>query len=130
MIELPSNDRVGKEPTIALINVVFLMLVFFMIAGTLAPPLDKSLTLVRATELDPRDPPDTLVIHADGHMTLRGIELTSVEAFMERLTDDDRSAVRVVPDRDLPAKTLMGHIGEMRALGADRVLLVSERALQ
>ncbi len=126
----PTRSSGGKEPTIALINIVFLMLIFFMIAGTLAPPIDKSLSLVRTSELDPRDPPDTLVIHADGRLWLRGIELTSVEAYMERLTDDDRSAVRVVPDRDLPALRLMEHIAVMRAGGADRVLLVTERALE
>ena len=97
--------RRKPEPTIALINIVFLMLIFFMITGTLAPPLDKSLTLVRASDLDPRDPPDTLVIHADGRLFLRGIELTSVEAYMERLTDDDRSAVRIVPLAATPPAT-------------------------
>ncbi len=123
----PSRSR---EPTIALINIVFLMLVFFMIAGTLAPPMDRSLSLVRAADLDPRDPPDTLVIHSDGTLWLRGIELTSVSGFMERLADDDRSAVRIVPDRELPARDLMRHVTEMRALGAERVFLVTERALE
>ena len=47
----PSLAR-PKEPTIALINVVFLMLVFFMIAGTLAPPLDPDLSLIKAEDLD------------------------------------------------------------------------------
>ena len=36
-----------REPTIALINIVFLMLVFFMVAGTLSTPLDKDVPLVR-----------------------------------------------------------------------------------
>ena len=122
--------RRKPEPTIALINIVFLMLIFFMIAGTLAPPLDKSLTLVRASDLDPRDPPDTLVIHADGRLFLRGIELTSVEAYMERLTDDDRRRVRLVPDRDLPARQLVQLARIMRAEGAEQVLIVSERSLR
>lgn len=126
----PAKDPNGKEPTIALINIVFLMLVFFMIAGTLAPPIYRDVTLVRTADLDPRDPPDTLVVRADGTLWLRGIELTSVGAYMERLSDEDRSSVRIVPDRDLPAKTLMSHVQTMRAEGAERVLLVSERVLE
>lgn len=39
-----------REPTIALINIVFLMLVFFMVAGTLSQPLDKDLSLVRTAD--------------------------------------------------------------------------------
>ena len=50
------------EPAIALINIVFLMLIFFLIAGTLAPPLDKDLTLVRTAGLEGREPPDALVL--------------------------------------------------------------------
>lgn len=130
MIRVTRKTSGDKEPTIALINIVFLMLIFFMIAGTLAPPLDKSVSLIKAEDLDPRDPPDTLVIHADGTLYLRGFEVTSIGAYMERLSDDDRSVVRIVPDRDLPAKTLMSHVSQMRAEGAERVLLVSERSLQ
>ena len=37
MMGKPKVNR--REPTIALINVVFLMLVFFMVAGTIAPRL-------------------------------------------------------------------------------------------
>ncbi|MGR3805852.1 ExbD/TolR family protein [Marinibacterium profundimaris] len=129
-MKIAPNLARPKEPTIALINVVFLMLVFFMIAGTLAPPLDPDLSLIKAQDLDGRAPPDTLVIHEDGKLWLRGVELTSASAFMERLPDDDRSVVRIVPDRDLPAKDLIAISDELRSHGAERILLVSERGLQ
>ena len=41
-----AKSKPQREPTIALINIVFLMLVFFMVAGTLAQPLDPDLKLV------------------------------------------------------------------------------------
>ncbi|QEW19029.1 Biopolymer transport protein ExbD/TolR [Marinibacterium anthonyi] len=119
-----------KENTIALINVVFLMLVFFMIAGTLAPPLDPELSLIKAQDLEGRAPPDTLVIREDGTMWLRDVELTSASAFLDRVPGDDRSVVRIVPDRDLPALKLMEISDELRAGGAERVLLISERGLK
>ncbi|MBB94052.1 MAG: biopolymer transporter ExbD [Rhodobacteraceae bacterium] len=125
----PSLSR-PKEPTIALINVVFLMLVFFMIAGTLAPPMDPDLSLIKAEDLDGRAPPDTLVIHEDGRLWLRGVELTSAAAFMERLPDDDRTIVRIVPDRDLPAALLIQITDDLRQGGAERIMLVSERGLE
>ncbi|WP_282091834.1 ExbD/TolR family protein [Epibacterium ulvae] len=130
MIQIKRKKNSGKEPTIALINIVFLMLVFFMIAGTLAPPLDPDLKLVQTDQLNPQNPPDTLVIHADGSLWLRNIKLTSIAAYMERLSDEDRDTVRIVPDRALPAKQLMSHVGQMRREGANHVLLVTEKALR
>ena len=119
-----------KEPTIALINIVFLMLIFFMIAGTLAVPLDKDVTLIEAKDLEGREPPDALVVHADGRLTLRGEVLPDAAAYAAALSDEDREAVRIVPDRDLPARKLVQLGNALRAAGAKRVLLVSERALQ
>ena len=69
-----------REPTIALINIVFLMLVFFMVAGTLAQPLDGDLDLVRTADLEGRAPPDTLVVHADGRLSYRGETQASATA--------------------------------------------------
>lgn len=119
-----------KEPTIALINIVFLMLIFFMIAGTLAVPLDKDVTLIEAKDLEGREPPDALVVHADGRLTLRGEVLADAAAYAAVLSDEEREAVRIVPDRDLPARDLVKLGNALRAAGAKRVLLVSERALQ
>ena len=53
--------RKKGEPTIALINIVFLMLIFFLVAGTLAQPLDGDLELVETSDLEGREPPEALV---------------------------------------------------------------------
>ncbi|EBA18164.1 hypothetical protein RSK20926_10614 [Roseobacter sp. SK209-2-6] len=118
-----------KEPTIALINIVFLMLVFFMIAGTLAVPLDQEIKLIQTADLDGREPPDTLVVHADGRLQLRGQQVESAEAYFATLPEAARSVVKLVPDRDLPARQLIAISNSLRKSGAGRVLLVSERAL-
>ena len=49
--------RPERDSTIALINIVFLMLIFFLVAGTLAQPLDPGLTLVRSADLEGNAPP-------------------------------------------------------------------------
>ncbi|WP_040104334.1 ExbD/TolR family protein [Phaeobacter gallaeciensis] len=118
-----------KEPTIALINIVFLMLIFFMIAGTLAVPLDKDVTLIEAKDLEGREPPDALVVHADCRLTLRGKVLADAATYAAMLTEEERAEVRIVPDRDLPARDLVKLGNALRAAGAQNVLLVSERAL-
>ncbi len=118
-----------REPTIALINIVFLMLVFFMVAGTLSQPLEKELKLVRTADLEGRAPPDTLVVHADGRLGFRGEVIDTVAEFLERRGDVEQDIARIVPDQDLPAATLVNLANELRAAGAERVLVVTQRGL-
>src|SRR6056297_2419793 len=98
-------NRTRREPTIALINIVFLMLIFFMAAATLAPPLDGALKLVRTADLEGRAPPDALVIHADGRLAYRGEPLPDAAAYMALIDADE--VVRIVPDASLPAPDLI-----------------------
>ncbi|WP_297770972.1 biopolymer transporter ExbD, partial [uncultured Roseovarius sp.] len=96
-------NRIRREPTIALINIVFLMLIFFMAAATLAPPLDGALKLVRTADLEGRAPTDALVVHADGRLTYRGEAVADAAAYIAALPEDARETVRIVPDAALPA---------------------------
>jgi biopolymer transport protein ExbD len=118
-----------REPTIALINIVFLMLIFFMAAATLAPPLDGDLRLVRTEELEGRAPPDALVVHADGRLVYRGQPLPDAAAYVAALPEEARATLRLVPDAALPAADLL-RLGEaLRRAGAGRVVMVTQRGL-
>ncbi|MDX8354810.1 ExbD/TolR family protein [Cognatiyoonia sp. IB215182] len=118
------------EPTIALINIVFLMLIFFLVAGTLAQPLDRELELVETSALDGREPPDALVINAAGDLSYRGTALPDVVAFLQDRAEDQLAEVRIVPDRALAADRLVEVSRNLREGGAQSVIIVTERALQ
>ncbi|SDN65266.1 biopolymer transport protein ExbD [Lutimaribacter pacificus] len=122
--------RKDREPTTALINIVFLMLIFFLVAGTLAPPLDKGLALVRTADIEGTAPADALVVHSDGRMTRGGVAVLSPAAFVDALPEDARGRIRIVPDRDLPAGTLVSIGNALRAAGAESVAIVTERGLE
>lgn len=122
--------RRRKEPTIALINIVFLMLVFFMVAGTLSPALDRNISLVEADALDGREPPDALVIDKSGQLRHRGVVLTSVPAFLNRPDSRALDVVRLMPDRALPAVELLRISAQLRAAGVKKIMISTERALQ
>lgn len=122
-----SFGRKEREPTIALINIVFLMLVFFLVAGTLARPLDRDLRLVSVADLAGAAPADALVILADGGMRWRGEVVADVADFVAAQPEAGR--VRVVPDRDLPAADLVRIGRALRVAGAGRVVIVTERGL-
>ena len=125
-------SRRKGEPTIALINVVFLMLIFFLIAGTLAPPIDRGVTLVRTSELQGREPPDAVIVHADGTLSWRGrpVEAAEAVALTATTNDAEQTSLRIVPDRDLPAARLVELGDELRRAGAAKVFIVTERSLR
>ena len=122
--------RRKPEPTIALINIVFLMLIFFLVAGTLAQPLDSALQLVKTRDLEGREPPDALVVHSDGGLSYRGDDLANVAAFLEGRDAAALERVRIVPDRTLEAATLVRLARDLRAGGAQSVVIVTEQALK
>lgn len=127
-----SRPASRREPTIALINIVFLMLVFFMVAGTLAQPVDGKVSLVKTGDLDPTAPPDALVIHADGRMSYRGDPISDASSYVALRTQEgeEPEALRIIPDRDLPARGLVAIARELRDAGAERVVITTERGLE
>lgn len=114
--------RSEREPTITLINIVFLMLIFFLVAGTITPASDPRLTLVNAAELVATPPPDGLLVLADGSLMLQGQAVSTAQAVTVG------APIRIVPDRALPAAALISIGRALRAAGASDVILVAERA--
>ncbi|WP_375565888.1 ExbD/TolR family protein [Oceaniradius stylonematis] len=126
------HDAAGRrsEPAIALINIVFLMLIFFLVAAQVAPPLDGDVALVSTRDLDSREPPDALVIAADGQLSYRGATLTPAQyVALKRVGAPALAELRLVPDRYLSATRLIEIGDELRALGVERVFIVTERSL-
>ncbi|MFV0491691.1 MAG: ExbD/TolR family protein [Pseudorhodobacter sp.] len=122
--------RRKPEPTIALINIVFLMLIFFLVAGTLARPVDRDLNLVRVADLDQAPPPDALVLHADGQISHEGRIIEDLAGYLSGENTVDGKAIRLLPDRDAPAEALITLGATLRESGAERVLIVTERGLE
>jgi len=122
----PAIPRRKRDTTIALINVVFLMLIFFLITGTIAPPLDPELELADTSGLEGREPPDALLLHKDGTLSFRGTP-SDPASFMSA---HGTGPVRIVPDRDVPAPRLIEIAGTLRRLGAPSVFLVTKQAIE
>lgn len=127
----PLPQRRRAEPMIALINIVFLMLVFFLVASAIAPPLDRGIALIEADRLEGRAPPDAAVIRADGSLVYGGSEVTPAAYLATRLSKrPGELALRLVPDRNLPATQLLGIAGTLRRGGATDIWIVTARGLE
>ena len=119
--------RSRREPIIGLINVVFLMLIFFLIAGSIAPAPERGLALVRIADLTTQAPPDALVLSADGTLRHAGAEGVDPAAYVATLPAP--RVARILPDRDAPAAALVALADALHRAGADRVIILGERAL-
>ena len=123
-----SQTSSRREPTIALINIVFLMLIFFLIAGTLTAPLQGDLKLVDTAGLEGAAPPDALVLNAEGQLSFRAENITP-DVYIARASQAERATVRLVPDRAVSAAILVQTASALKAAGAGTILLVTEKAL-
>jgi len=116
-----------RDPVISLINIVFLILIFFMITGTLAAPPDPSIRFVQTADLDCCVPPDAVAISRTGEIRLNGSLVSGVAAILEA-RDSDEAPVRLLPDRDLPAHILLENVRDLREAGVSRIIIVTENS--
>jgi biopolymer transport protein ExbD len=114
------------DGSVALINVVFLLLIFVLAVGTLAPPLDGRVTLPSGADLAATAPPDALVVTADGALRHRGMP-SAAGAYWAALRAEGGTVARLAPDRDAPAERLVELAATLRAAGAERVVIVAAR---
>lgn len=126
-MRLAPPPRRKSEPTITLINVVFLMLIFFLVAGQVAAPVDRDIQLIDAASVATRAPDDALAVRADGTTLWRG-EPVSPEVFASARLAEGAEVLRLVPARDLPAHDLLRIATALRHAGAAEVRLVTERS--
>jgi biopolymer transport protein ExbD len=117
------------ETTVSLINIVFLMLIFFLVAGQLTPPQDPEVTLAEA-KAPSLPPPDALYARSDGSLHFREQPVTA-EAYLteHRLKDGSTGGnIELAADRDLKAEQLLRHVAALYQAGAERVVVVTRTA--
>ena len=127
----PRKSR-QMENTIALINIVFLMLIFFLIAGTIAPSVAPEVSAVKTSKAEATEPDEMLGLRADGTLIHRG-EVTTPEAYAEWLKagasgNGAEPEIRLLPDRELPADKLLETVSDLSAASGARIVIISERA--
>lgn len=131
MMHLPRPaPRRHTENTIPMINIVFLLLMFFLVAGSLAPRLDPAISLVAAEDTDPAQANHLAGLREDGTLVLNG-EPATVEAVLAHARSmaiaDQPTQVFIAVDAQAPANRLVELVGALRDAGADNVVVVTER---
>ncbi|MFP7673625.1 ExbD/TolR family protein [Marivita sp. S0852] len=115
--------RRAREPVVPMINVVFLLLIFFLMTAQIVPPAPFDMQLATAVG-DEDMGQDGLYLNAQGDMAfadLRG------EAAMRAAVEASADApLRIFADASLRAATLAGVLADVSALGMRRVELVTD----
>lgn len=128
------DSQAGDDGVIPLINVVFLMLIFFMVAGQIqksdpikiTPP--NSINEQRAAT----EPNVLIVLGTNGELYLND-DLTKVEDVQSRLsvlfdqaTDKEAFWVQVKADGDVSIETLRPLFSEIKASGLTKVSVATQ----
>jgi biopolymer transport protein ExbD len=122
---IPERRR-PPEATIALINIIFLMLIFFLVVGTISSQAANDVTLASIDDIDTQPPSDALIMRASGILSFRGRELSVSEA-VSLFEETDK--VRLLPDRAAPASEVIALAKALRASGVNALVLVTEKGL-
>ncbi len=124
--------RASDDNLIPLINVVFLLLIFFMVAGQFGQPLPDHIAAPASTSDQRLEmAPVSLRLDRDLRLTLndRPVTVDSLAAGLQELATDP-AALRVVlkADRAIRAADLDAVLQVLRAQGIARVTLQGEAA--
>ena len=118
--------RPPPETIIALVDVAFFLLAFFMLIGRLdatapfevMPPIGASGTDLPAGGV-------TVSVAADGALAVEGVPVdTAVDMVAEALVGDPELQVRINAHRDAELRHVLPLVSEIEALGAREVVLV------
>ncbi len=131
----PLPTRSPVEASLALINVVFLLLLFFVVAGTIVYQHDRSIVPPTSILLNPgKAPADAIYIDAEGTLTFRTKEQVPAEIARAVLAAEEAGGgavartMQVVADRRLKARTLLAIVKDLKAEGLQSLSIVTIRS--
>lgn len=130
-MRLPQPERREfGENIIPLINIVFLLLIFFMLAGTLTPPdmFDVDPPETREARMEGEPDSGVILLSRGGDVAFEGEEMAFADlgaAIRERLADDDPPQLTLKADAGVPASLLLDIMDTLREAGAESVMLLT-----
>ena len=120
-----------------LIDVVFLLLIFFMVSTTFDTTSQLKIQLPEASDSKEKKIPTALnlVIDERGHFYLNGRELTSqnssaLSAALQRSLDSSEQPVVIQSDADSPVQSLVTALDVVGRLGLSQVSIATTRAIE
>ncbi|PQO21812.1 biopolymer transporter ExbD [Rhodobacteraceae bacterium WD3A24] len=113
-----------RENTVPMINIVFLLLIFFLMTAQIAPPEPLDVTPPETADADaPPDPDTALFVDAGGALSYDG---RRGEDALARIAARDAGApLSIRADADLPGAELAALLRRLAGRGVARVSLIT-----
>lgn len=121
----PPQRRPEVEPALPLVNVVFLLLIFFLVAGQLAPsaPVEPPASEQAREDEDPELV--VLVLDHQGNLSVDGkiLSIASIATGQDLL--DPEQPVRLLTDKATPLEKIRPVLSALQKTGITEVRLVT-----
>lgn len=132
-MRLDAPRKKMQEPDLTgLINIVFLILIFFIVAGSLRPYSARDIKLSKApNQTQSAAPRSSLVVQADGQILYRGgaVPFEELKATLESVGRDETGRPFViVADKRADAARLLDIVAIAKSAGATSIAILTERA--
>ncbi len=119
----PAPSRPPRENIVPMINVVFLLLIFFLMSAQIAPPDPFDIIPPEAAGADTPVPGDTLFVAADGAVSYAGETGDGAWAALVGHAPDTPLMIRA--DAGLQAQILAAMLPRLASLGLTDVSLIT-----
>lgn len=118
------NRKPRSESIVPMINVVFLLLIFFLMTAQIVPPEPFDVSPPASDASDPADGPLTLYLSATGELGFRNLRGDlALQALRQEWVHD--SPVLLRADADVPAASLARLMPRLGQIGLTQVQLVT-----
>jgi biopolymer transport protein ExbD len=124
-----SHTRHGPDSTLPLINIVLLLVLAFMIAGTVDTPLPEGFKALQSTRAEPETPsatPTTIVVTQAGEVLLSGDHLSRLDLqtlLASTAKQNNRLAIKV--DSRAMAATVIKLLSDAEAAGIKHAVVMT-----
>jgi biopolymer transport protein ExbD len=124
-----SHTRHGPDSTLPLINIVLLLVLAFMIAGTVDTPLPEGFKALQSTRAEPETPsatPTTIVVTQAGEVLLSGDHLNEHDfhaLLASTAKQNNRLAIKV--DSRAMAATVIKLLNDAEAAGIKHAVVMT-----
>ncbi|NBZ88812.1 ExbD/TolR family protein [Stagnihabitans tardus] len=117
--------RAERETVVALVDVTFFLLVFFMMVGRLDATAPFAVLPPRAeTGTDLPGGGATLSVAEDGALALDGAPVAGLDELAPRIAAKPAGLIRINADQATPVRVILGLVNRLEAMGAENVAIV------
>ena len=132
-LTLTKKGRRIDDNMVPMINIVFLLLIFFMVAARIQQSAPSEIHLPHSTQTETnQQPASTLFVNADGKLTFRGqrVELAELPGLLASSSQAPPETISLHVDQRLTASQLDSVLAPLRQFPELSLTLVTRKAAE